>query len=418
MSPKSQGITGAVGRTWILLVFPLFVASPGLAEQYGVKIDTSVGIFAALTAGATVYLGTSTPTSYYLDQVDLSSSFGSGAASLGIAARPDSQQYGLNQTLAYTQGLSSTSIPSSGQAAAAYLTGCDPTADSACLASLTGGALGNTYGDYNTLFGPRPASNGTIQLWARPQEGAVFQIQILQDQSPFFFLTPVSISTAGGAMFSFDGTALANGDGSGYFAGNGIINGFTTDPAFTSGQIFYVGYSGGIHGRYIGVGMNHTPGQWQDITWAITGDTANATEQGAQVGVASTAPDGNLYFSDVQSGSIGGAYDVVKLAHGSSSKSLDVEPDGVHSSTNVAVAGNLTITGTAYLGWERDVNACGTGITTCTVSCPTGKKATGGGCDASGIALTKDAGDDTSWTCAASVLTTLSATVYCARIGD
>lgn len=88
----------------------------------------------------------------------------------------------------------------------------------------------------------------------------------------------------------------------------------------------------------------------------------------------------------------------------------------------ITIANDLTVTGAAKIGWERVVNACGAGVTTCTATCTGGNKATGGGCSTAAVlgvsVMLNDDGNDNSHTCTTLAATTISATVYCARIDN
>lgn len=83
----------------------------------------------------------------------------------------------------------------------------------------------------------------------------------------------------------------------------------------------------------------------------------------------------------------------------------------------VVAVTTVTASGQINMGYERVVNACGAGVTTCTATCSAGKVAFGGGCDGGGVALTGDTGSSAAWTCTSIALTTVTATVYCGRMG-
>lgn len=79
-------------------------------------------------------------------------------------------------------------------------------------------------------------------------------------------------------------------------------------------------------------------------------------------------------------------------------------------------ASSATIEGQLNIGYEVIVNACGAGVTTCTASCSANKVITGGAC-VSTVGLTGDGGGTTFWTCT-SAIGTITATAYCARLGN
>lgn len=101
----------------------------------------------------------------------------------------------------------------------------------------------------------------------------------------------------------------------------------------------------------------------------------------------------------------------------------DVFTGSATVSGNVSVGGNISVTtatvsGTLHAGWEHITNPCGPAMTTCTATCSAGNVATGGGCDASGVAITTSNGDSGSFICNSLVATTLTASVYCMRVGN
>lgn len=101
----------------------------------------------------------------------------------------------------------------------------------------------------------------------------------------------------------------------------------------------------------------------------------------------------------------------------------DVFTGSATVSGNVSVGGNIavttaTVSGTLHAGWELVSNPCGPAMTTCTATCSAGNVVTGGGCDASGVAITTSAGNASSFTCNSLAATTLTATAYCMRVGN
>lgn len=143
----------------------------------------------------------------------------------------------------------------------------------------------------------------------------------------------------------------------------------------------------------------------------------------------SSSVTASAFFGDGSSLSgISGTY--LKLSGGALTGTI-TESYGISASTmilgggslpagNVLAVTSMTATGLVHAGWERVVNSCGAGVTTCTASCTSGKYVTGGGCSVAavlGVAVEiGDVGNDSSWTCAALTATTISATVYCARM--
>lgn len=79
-------------------------------------------------------------------------------------------------------------------------------------------------------------------------------------------------------------------------------------------------------------------------------------------------------------------------------------------------AGSITVVGQLNIGWEHVTNSCGSAVTTCTATCSANKLAFGGGC-ISLIALIQDSGTNISHICATLSITTLTADVYCMRVG-
>lgn len=91
----------------------------------------------------------------------------------------------------------------------------------------------------------------------------------------------------------------------------------------------------------------------------------------------------------------------------------------IDGNVDIAIAAKSTVTvgGLLRNGWERVSNTCGA-ATTCSVSCSAGNVVTGGGCDASGVNLTDSKpSTETSWTCDATLATTLIAYALCGRFG-
>lgn len=87
------------------------------------------------------------------------------------------------------------------------------------------------------------------------------------------------------------------------------------------------------------------------------------------------------------------------------------------STCTLHVVGGISLTGTLANGWEQVSNNCGAGVTSCTVTCSTGKVILGGGCNTNGIIQLSYPSGTNSWICGTTVASTIISHAMCARTG-
>ena len=233
-------------------------------------------------------------------------------------ARASSLGTGTNELEFYTKGTASTTIPSSGQAAASYLLGCDPIEDPAdCALQFSGGAAGISYGDDNAN------SNSSIQVWARPGNVPFQHFQFLSNTSPFFFQEWGYANPSQGFNLEFSTTTLSTQSnafmrlttaesGGGSSTELGALNGDSYGDAGIYTNFLIIGTNPTINGGNAGPGQN---------LWGIS------TVDGAAFG---GVPDGGFYINSND----GAGASPFKIGANSPNHAIDIETSGVQISTN------------------------------------------------------------------------------------
>ena len=272
---------------------------------------------------------------------------------MGIGAPAAAERFGNNQLLFYTQGDTTNTYPTSGQAGALYSLGCDPVLDPTdCGVNFTGGAAGISYSDLHEGDFTLPVSAGSINVFARPGNSAQFALTFLQNNEPagFYFEQPIAVSTNSGfvegflleelnlALFQYGG-ASANQ----LFSAHSFIFADGPNPNVPYLTLGYTqrGHQGFISSEGYLVGVDPTMfDPFANAHFQITGSSVGST----------SGSDGNFYLNDNTTGN-----NVLKAGVGAPNLAIDIEPTAVTLNAPVVVGSSLTVSGVISAGGGSNV---------------------------------------------------------------